>query len=195
MATTATLTIGAVNYTVYALTADPLQDANDYFAAHLDAAEWAAATDDKKKQALITAQRAIDREEWSGEELVPGQGTDWPRTGATRYGETVADGTPDDIALGEFELALYLLKDASLIAKTSTASNIKSVGAGSAKVDFFYPLPGSTTKWPLPVSLLLVPYLAGSAAGVDIITPYVGGLDAGTSDFTSLDADRTEGFA
>jgi len=195
MGQVATLTIGAVNYNVYALTSDALTDANNYFAAHLYASEWNAQTSDGKKQALITAFRAIEREIWSGEKLVPGQSTEWPRTGATKNGVAVPDGVPDDIAIGEFELALYLLKDAALLTKTSTASNIKGVGAGSARVDFFYPLPGSATKWPLPVNDLLAGYLAGSATGVDIISPYVGGADSSESDFTSLDADRSEGFA
>ena len=195
MATTATLTIGSDSFTVYALTSAPLADANTYFAAHFDAPQWTASTDDRKKQALVTAFRMIEREDWSGALLVDGQATKWPRTGATRRGESVADGTPDDIALGQFELALYLLKDASLLTKINTASNISSVGAGSAQVSFFYPLPGQTTKWPLPANALLVPYLAGSSAGVDIISPFVGGLDAAESSFTDLDADRTEGFA
>ncbi len=195
MAVVATLTIGANSYTVYGLTSDPLDDANDYFAAHIDAAEWTAATDDTKKKALVSSFRMIEREDWSGETLVDPQATDWPRTGATRGGETVADGTPDDIAVGEFEFALSLLKDASLLGKNTTASNIQSVAAGSANVSFFYPLPGVATRWPLVVNDLLAPYLAGSSAGVDIITPFVGGADQSESAFTDLDADRSEGFA
>lgn len=195
MAQVATVTISAVNYNVYALTANALTDANDYFAAHIDAAEWTAATDDTKKKALVSAFRMIERELWSGAKVSGAQATEWPRTGATKDGVTVADGTPDNIALGEFEFALVLLKDASTLNKTSTASNVSSIGAGSAQVSFFYPLPGSSTRWPLPVNDLLAGYLAGSATGVDIISPYVGGADASESDFSSLDADRSEGFA
>jgi len=191
----ATLTISGTNYSVYALTSDALDDANDYFAAHIDAAEWTAATDDTKKKALVSSFRMIEREIWSGSKLVSSQPTQWPRTGATKNGEVVADGIPDDIVLGEFEFALVLLKNAKAANLPNTASNIKSVGAGSAQVEFFYPLTGTTLRWPLPVNDLLAPYLAGSAAGVDIITPYVGGADDSESDFTSLDADRSEGFA
>lgn len=195
MGQVSTLTIGSNTYNVYALTADPLADANAYMAAHVNASSWTSATDDRKKMALVSAARMIDRERWSGEVLVGGQSTKWPRTGATNSGDAVADGTPDDIALGEFEYALALLSDASLLNKNTTASNVSSVGAGSAQVSFFYPLPGTSTRWPLPVNDLLAGYLAGAAAGVDIISPYVGGADTSESAFTDIDADRSEGFA
>lgn len=191
MAIVSTITIGAVTYNVYAFTADPVADANGYLAANIDAAAWTAATTLQKQQAIITAFRMIERERWSGVKLVSSQPTEWPRTGATKYGEVVPDGVPDDIANGEFELALALLKNAAILGATSTASSVKGVGAGSARVDFFYPLPGSTTKWPLPANDLLAPYLDGSF-GISAILPYVG---TGESDFTSLDADRSEGFA
>lgn len=199
MAQVSTITISAIVYNVYAFTADPLTDANNYFAAHIDAAEWTAATTLQKQQALISAFRMIEREDWSGDPLVDGQATDWPRTGATKDGVVVDDGTPDDIAWGEFEFALYLLKDRSNLTKNSTASNVEKVKAGSAEVTFFYPLPGSTTRWPLPVNDHLAGYLAGSTTGVDILSPYVGGSggvdDLGVSDFDSLDGDRSEPFA
>lgn len=196
MGQVSTFTISGNTYSVYALTADPLADANQYFAAHIDAAEWTASTDDNKKKALVTAFRAIERERWSGTKLVEAQTTQWPRTGATKDGVVVPDGVPDDIALGEFELALYTLKDTSTLTNTSTASNVQSVGAGSARVSFFYPLPGSATRWPLPVNDLLAGYLAGAGASLGtILGPYVGGGDANETSITSTDADRSEGFA
>lgn len=195
MAQISTFTIGAITYSVYALTADPLADFNAYIGGHINAATLAAATDDTKKRALVSAFRAIERERWSGEVLVDGQATRWPRTGATKDGVEVDDGTPDDIANGEFEFAISLMSDASLLNKNSTASNISSVGAGSASVSFFYPLPGSSTRWPLPVNDLLAGYLAGAGSSLDVLGPYVGGGDANEGIFTDIDADRSEGFA
>lgn len=148
MTEVATITIGAVNYSVYGVTSDALSDANNYFAASLGAAEWTAASTTTKQQALVTAFRAIERELWSGTKLDPAQTTEWGRTGATKNGVVVDDGIPLDIVYGQFEMALYFLKDASNVSKPNTASNVKSVKAGSAQVNFFYPLPGSTLRWP-----------------------------------------------
>lgn len=196
MGMVSTITISAITYDVYALTSNPVADADGYMAANADAAEWVAATTLQKQQAIITAKRAIDRESWSGEVLVDGQANKWPRTGATNNGTAVDDGTPDDIVIGEFELALSILKDKSVLLKNSTASNVSSVKAGSAQVSFFYPLPGSASRWPLPVNDLLAGYLGGAASGVDLMTPYVGGSggadDLGVSDFTSADGERSE---
>jgi len=200
MATIYTITIGSVDYLSYALdpdrapNPDPLQDAEDYLAAHVNAAEWAAATTLQKQQALVTAFRMIERETWSGTAV---GASAWPRTGAICNGTAYPDdGTvPDVIAQGQYELALYLLKDASILEKSSQASNIKAVGAGSAKVEFFYGVaPGSSiTKWPLPAHELMACYLSGGGVSTDVLGPFVG--EASDPFFSADDSDRSEGFA
>ena len=193
MGTVATVSIGANSYTVYGITSNAVSDANSYFAAHVNATEWTSANATRKTQALVSAFRMLEREDWDGEKLVDGQTTQFPRTGLEVDDETVPDGTPDRLVHGQFELALYLLRDASTMDKTSTASNVQSVGAGSARVTFFYPLPGSATKWPLPVWDLLSPFLAGSS-DTSVLEAYVGEQD-GSPDFTIDDATRSQGFA
>lgn len=191
MTEVATITIGAVNYSVYGVTSDALSDANNYFAASLGAAEWTAASTTTKQQALVTAFRAIERELWSGTKLDPAQTTEWGRTGATKNGVVVDDGIPLDIVYGQFEMALYFLKDASNVSKPNTASNVKSVKAGSAQVNFFYPLPGSTLRWPKQIQDLLAGYLAG--ANGSILAPYASGTEETV--FEREDFGRSEGFA
>ena len=191
MAIVSTITIGADTFSVYAITSDPVADADSYFAAHIDAAEWTVATTLTKQQALISSFRMIEQNEWTG--TPDSSASQFPGTGITKRGEAVADGTPDDIAHGQFEFALALLKDADQLNKNSTASNVKGVGAGSAKVEFFYPLPGSSTRWPLQVNGYLAGYLDASN-DITALKPYVNGTSVETG-FTDLDGDRSEGFA
>lgn len=192
MGTIATLAIGVNPFSVFSLTADALGDANKYFAAHINAAEWDAADSTTKKQALITAARGLDRQAWTGAETVNGQALAFPRTGITRFGVAVADGTPDDIALGEFELALSLLRSADTLDKRNTRTDIRAVGAGSAKVEFFKPAPGEESRFPVVVNEYIAGYLEGanSTSGV----PFDSGTDVADL-FSADDGDRQEPFA
>lgn len=178
MGMVSTITISAVNYSVYALTSDPVADADAYFAARVGAAVWTASTTLQKQQGLISAARMIDRRaEFSGEETSASQPLEWPRDGAMNCGVAITDGTvPDDIALAEFELALALLISADIQNSASTGSNVRSVKAGSAAVEFFIPtiISGDATQFPQPVQELLGCYLAG--AGTDI-GPFVDGTN------------------
>lgn len=185
MAQVATLTIGADTFSVYGLTSDALADANSYFAGRLGASAWTGATDDTKKQALVTAVRFLDRGvTWSGEQTdtVTPQPLQWPRDGATCNGEAVTDGTtPDNIALGEFELALALLEDEAIQDSAGAGSNVKRAKAGPAEVEFFVPTAGtsSETRFPQPVHELVSCYTAGAAV---IANPYVNGVNSPAND-------------
>ena len=166
MAVIATITIVEA-YTVYGITSDAVQDADDYFAARIDVAEWDAAVTLGKQQAIITAARMIDRQIWSGDKTVTAQFNDWPRDSATCRGTAVTDGTiPDDIAYGEFELALALLKDADVQNNSSAGSNVRRAKAGSAEVEFFAPTTNtsSDTRFPTVVHELIGCYMEGNAA-------------------------------
>lgn len=196
MGQVATLDIGTNTYSVYALTTDPVDDANDYFSARLGASAWTDATTADKKRALVSAVRWMDRSvTWSGTvaDSVTPQPLQWPRDGATCNGEAVPDGTvPDNLALAEFELALALLGDASAQDSSGQGSNVKSVGAGSAQVEFFSSTVDTSTdtRLPQPAHDLVKCYfgsqglIAGTASGVD-----------SESAFGPCDFDRSEGFA
>ena len=55
-------------------------DANAYYAAHLYATAWTAATDDQKAVALVMASRLIDAEyQFNGTRTTAGQCLQWPR--------------------------------------------------------------------------------------------------------------------
>jgi hypothetical protein len=180
MGQVATITISAVNHSVYALTANAVTDADGYFGARLGATAWTGATTLLKQQALVSAARMMDRRAtWTGTQTVPGQALQWPRDNATKCGEEVADGTvPDDIALAEFELALALLNDAAIQNSAGTGSNIRVAKAGSAQVEFFVPTIGtsSATQFPQPVHELLRCYLDSSTARL-AAGPVVTGTD------------------
>lgn len=177
----ATITISAVNYSVYGITSDALLDANNYFAARLGAAQWTAASTATRQQALVTAARMMDRRaSFSGARTVESQALAWPRDGATKCGAAVLDGTvPDDIALAEFELALALLVDAEIQNAANNGSNVESVKAGSAAVSFFVPTAtsGDATIFPTTVMELVRCYL-DSATGGAVDVPYVDGTNS-----------------
>lgn len=198
MAVVADIVIGAVTYKVYGLTSDAVQDADDYFGARLGATAWTGATTLQKQQALVTSARFLDRGMlWSGKKTSSTQPLQWPRDGAMCRGDAVADGTiPDDIARGEFELALALLEDESI--QDSSGSNQKRVKAGSAEVEFFRPTEGDAGRFPVPVQELVACYGAGSATAAG---PFADGTDPDNADeATSFDSESnslglSEGFA
>ncbi len=166
MAVISTITIGADTFSVYALTADPVADADSYLAARIGST-WSAATTLEKQQSIISAARMLDRSvNWSGEKTVATQPREWPRDGATCDSESVTDGTtPDVIATAEFELANILFLDATVQDSAGTGSNVKVVKAGSATVEFFTPtigVEGGETRLPTTVNDLVMCYLDSS---------------------------------
>lgn len=174
----ATITIDSTDYSVYGQTADALVNADAYFAARLGADAWTDATDADKEKALVTAVRFLDRGVlWSGDKTVADQALQWPRDGATCRSDSVADGTiPDNIVLGEFELALALLENEAIQDEPGTGDLIKSAGAGSAKVEYFRPSAGtsSDTRFPTVVHELVGCYSAGNAS---LGGPWVSGVN------------------
>jgi len=168
MAEVETITIGSVDYSVYGLgNADPVGDADDYFAARLGATAWTGATTLAKQQGLVSAFRMLNRAQWSGSQTVSGQDGAFPRDSASCRGTAVPDGTtPDNIALGQFELALALLEDEGIQDNVSQGSNLKRAKAGSAEVEFFRPTIGTgrDLKFPVVVQQLVGCYLAGAGA-------------------------------
>lgn len=177
----ATVNIEGVTYDVYG----SLSAADAYFAAALHATSWAAVLDDDDQRAksLVTATRMLDRARWVGTKTSPSQALEWPRTGVTdRYGVPLSDSAvPVSIENGCYELANLLLGDSSIQNATSSGSNVKSVEAGSAAVEFFRSTSNSSTRFPTIVHELIGQFLAGGD-GLGIVAT---GL--GTSAFSEYD--------
>jgi len=193
MAAVETITIGANTYSVYGLgNADPVADADEYHAATIGET-WSALTTLQKQQSLISAARLLDRAIlWSGSKTVAAQALQWPRDGATNgcTSEAVTDGTtPDDIAYAEFELAMALAADPTLMSSTGSGTNTKRVKAGSAEVEFLQPTIGTNDETRLPQNVHDLAACYQDAAGG--ILPSSGSLSSGTGDSTSFDADGT----
>lgn len=175
--TVETITIGSSSYSVYGTEAA----IKSYLAGRLgtDAYDDASSTD--RKKAHVQATRWIDREHWAGARTDPDtpQPLDFPRTGIVNCdGEAVdPDTVPPEVVYATAELELIILNDASASASGSTASNVKSVGAGSAKVSFFSagdaqgkggtPLPTEAWKWLSCFAAGVLPSTGGFRSGED----------------------------
>lgn len=143
---------------------------------------------DDRKRLLIEATRYIDRQRWQGEANADGGTTlAFPRDALTADG--VAISNADQLALVEqavFELVAILAGDPDVIASADQSVNIKSMGAGSARLEFFGPArlkDGSASKLPTVVQDLIGHWLAGAGGGSVII----GGIATGTDGEPSFD--------
>lgn len=184
-----TITIGSDTFSVYGQgNADPVADADSYFAA-VFGETWSALTTLQKQQALVSAARLMDRAVlWSGSKSVATQPRQWPRDGATDActGTSVTDGTiPDGIVFGQFELAGSIAADSGLLSSPGSGSNTKRVKAGSAEVEFFSPTQGTNLETRLPQNVHdLVACFRDGAGG---ILPSSGSLSSGTGDDSAFD--------
>lgn len=186
MAVISTITIGSDTFSVYALTADPVADADSYLAAKIGST-WSTATTLQKQQCIISAARMMDRSVlWSGDKTSASQPREWPRDNAKdgcNGDAAVPDGTtPDAIALGEFELADVLFLDSTVQSSTGTGSNVKKVKAGSAEVEFFTGTSGTTDETRLPTVCN------------DLVHCYVEGSDVASTSWGTDAADADAGY-
>lgn len=187
-----TVTIGTGSYSVYALTSNALSDANNYFLADSAGTSWASASADDRKKALVTAFRLFERLHWDGAKQVGGQVTQFPRTGLSCDGESVPDGIPDRLVQGEFEMALLILTDPTILANKTTRSDVRRVQAGTAAVEFFLAPTGEETILPTVVMQLVSCFLSGAANSIGIA--FASGVDL-DSVFTDTDFERSDGLA
>ena len=123
---------------------------------------WRAlSSDDKKKQTLASAVRYLNAQSW----------IDSADTFAER--DAIAD-----FAKAQYELAVLIANDPSFVAALDAGSNIRSVSAGGASVEYFAPTKAGAgaTKLPTIVHRLIGKYLAASQ-GATSVTAYssVGG--------------------
>lgn len=156
-----TVTISGNAYDVYVSDSD----ATTYLAADFGrASAWAALTDDQRKIAVVSATRLIDRQRWVGAKTDSDQALAFPRTGLTDAdGNAVASDTvPTAVENACAILAADIAADSDLANDPSTASNIKSVKAGSSNVEFFRPQSG--TKLPSYIMDLLGAFLTAASS-------------------------------
>ena len=112
---------------------------------------WRALVPDDQKRSLIVAMRYLEAQTWD-----PTTAPDF----ATR------DGIPA-FAVAEFELAALIADDPTITQEQDQGTNIRSVGAGSARVDFFNPTSaqfGTAPILPPIIMRLVAQYLASAAA-------------------------------
>lgn len=123
------VTIATVDYDAF----QTLEGADEYLAADIArAVAWAGYTDDDKGRGLVSATRMMLALPWCDTAPDPTVDQDSP--------------IPEVCAM----LAADLIAKPALQADASGTSNIKSVGAGPAKVEFFAPVDGGP---PLPLAL------------------------------------------
>lgn len=175
-----------------------LAAADAYIDNSVQADQWSALSFDAKNRAMITAFRILDRASWAGERTDEAQLTSHPRTGLMLEGQEVdSSAVHPRVIQGQFELALAIGLDASLANSPtgSSASGVKAVGAGSARVEFFNNNPAadiaSSRRFPTAVHELISPFLSGSDG-------IIGGLVTGNEDcsqFEDTPSQLFRGFA
>lgn len=166
--------IGANQYEIHGT----LAGATAYFGGRLDVGAWTDAGATDRLRGLIMAAQWLDQLEnanpssWTGTRP-DGQVLPWGRVGATCNGVAVPDGTiPGGIITGEYELALALLTDPTIIDARSQGSLVKSVKAEGTRVEFFGASLGTALDTALPpiVDRLVGCFLDGTEGA---ITPTV----------------------
>lgn len=142
------VTIGAVTATIHGTFAA----ATEYLTAMYgdQYTTWLGLTTDNQKRTLVAATRYLDRQSW-----------------IEAYDTFAERDALEAFQLASYELAALVADDASIVAVADSGSNIKAVGAGSAKVEFFNPTSvrfGSATRLPPIIQSLLGQYLATTAS-------------------------------
>jgi len=152
-------------------------DAVTYFTDLIHGADFISATTTVQDQALVTATKMLDRQEWMGSKTSDSQDLDWPRTGVTDpEGNAVAsDVVPQFILDATCELALALIQDLTVQTNSDTSTNIKALKAGSAEIQYFRGESGP--RFPTIIHELIGHYLSGASA---YTSPYYGASEAET---------------
>ena len=152
-------------------------NAETYFGNRLNNAAWLALSAQDQFRALITASLQISRSVVTASKL--------PVT-------TPADTTLQDATC---ELALSMAADLNVITNATTSTNIKSVKAGSAEVEFFKSGSGSNTGTRFPVIVMDLLQSGSYIEGARISVPVVSGAGC-ASEFDNADIySRTRSFS
>lgn len=141
------------------------------------------ADSDDQKRLLTAATRFIDEQGWQGVALLAAAADpttlQFPRSGLKIKGVDIAEA--DQLALVQkafCEIVAVFAAQASAAATADTSQNIRAIGAGTARVEFFSPTSiarGTATKLPTPAQNLIGMWLA---AGGGAVVVSVGGSSA-----------------
>lgn len=115
---------------------------------------WSALTADQQKQTLAAAVRFLNAQVWQDD-----------------YDTFAKRDAVVAFATAEYELAVLIADDPSVVGQTDTGSNIQSLGAGSASLTFFNPTTRGAALLPPVLMRLIGQYLSASATST---------LDGGT---------------
>lgn len=113
---------------------------------------WSALSDDNKKRTLAAAVRYLNSQTWSED--------------ADTFEERDAI---EAFATAQYELAVLIASDASVVAALDSSTNIQSASAGGASVSFFAPTSvraGTATRLPPVLQRLIGEYLGSTSVTV-----------------------------
>lgn len=159
-----------------------VDDADTYFEDALHAADWDAAGATVQPQALVTATRMIDRQNWISTKTDADQDLEFPRVGLTdKDGAALADDeVPQPVIDATCELALALIIDAEIQGSSDAAPEFKRMKAGSVEVERFARAAyvSGASRFPTIVQELIGLWLEGSVR--------TGGAAYGTEEETQM---------
>ena len=154
-----------------------LADADTYFEDSIRGTAWLVFTVAQRSAGLVEATRVFERMKWLGKKTISTQALAYPRDDLKGLeGETVT-GAESLLTASEalYEYAFAILSDESMLdSDDATGSNIKSMKAGSARMEFFRATTGS--RFPIIIMNIIGRYLASSGSAVGM-TPTVCGTD------------------
>lgn len=160
-----TVTLNGNPYPVYADT----DFADQYLAGDLSRwPVWDGLTTEVQGRALVSATRLLQRQSW-------------------KDGVPVMDGPPLVVQQAAALLAADIAQKPVLADDASTASNIKAVGAGSARVEFFAPVQGQRLP---PAAFALLRGLLSS--GQPVSDPALDNSAYGSNDYQNSRFDPTD---
>lgn len=145
-----TITVGSASETIHGT----FSAADDYNSLNYGDAydTWNALSDDNKKKTLAAAVRYLNAQTWADD-----------------YDTFAERDAVAAFATAQYELAVLIASDASVVQAIDQSSNISSVGAGGASVSYFAPQTvanGTATKLPPVVQRLVGQYLGTSGVTV-----------------------------
>ena len=161
----------------------------------------ALTTDSDRGKYLVAATRYIDAQAWAGvADAFGGTTLQFPRSGLLdQYGAAISDAA--ELVLvnqAAFELVALLAADADVQAAVDSGTNIQSMQAGSARLQFWRPtsaIDGNATMLPVAVNRLIGRWLAASSAALGLATAGVAtGVtfdDGDSDDDNPFDGDQT----
>jgi len=114
-----------------------VEEAVAYFDDRLDVAAWTSASEDQRRQSLITATGILDDLEWAGVAVSDSQSLAFPRIGNyfdPKIGTIVEmpTTTPKVIQRATFEVAYHLLNNDGLLDDTGT---VKAINIGNISLN------------------------------------------------------------